>query len=71
MVPIPAHSYRRDSSHGDEACTPRAAKDRAVITAFKLAVAFNLLICLLLLPELFARGDVATANHLCRPYNGF
>jgi hypothetical protein len=38
------------------------------MTAFKVAVAFNLLICLLLLPE---RGDVATTNHLCRPYDGF
>lgn len=71
MASIPAHSYRRESSRADETRTPRAAENRAVMTAFKLAVVINLLTCLLLLPALLASGDAATTNHQSSHYNGF
>jgi hypothetical protein len=68
----PTHSYRREGLSVDGRSREAGGANAAFLKAFKLAVAINVLACLLLLPEIFGHDDSgATEISAKSDYSGF
>lgn len=72
MASRPAHSYRRETPPANEQARKWRSPNAAWINAFKLAVAINVLACLLLLPDILGhRGHSATKISARSDCSGF
>ncbi|MBF9149871.1 hypothetical protein [Novosphingobium jiangmenense] len=63
-----------DRHHGkrpDTSAPAPARHNRAVMAAFKLAVAINVAACLLLLPDIVRSGDAGVSDQPSGHFSGF